>query len=421
MIGNRVVVTGMGAIGPIGNTVAEVWESASHGRSGIDFITQFDTSVVVTHIAGEVTDFDPAAYLDRKTAKRTDRSQQFALIAAAQALRDSGLEITDDNAYDIGAVFGTGIGGIRNTIDTVNRFASRGHRGVSPTLVPSMLSDQIASQVSMDFNLRGPNYSIISACSSGNNAIGDAADMIRLGRAKAILAGGSEACINEVVLAGFNNIKALTHAEDDPTRASRPFDLHREGFVPGEGAGVLVLEELEHARARGATIYAEFTGYGHTSDAYHVTAPSDDGVPAAKAMQKALSEAGLAPEDIDYINAHGTGTTLNDKSETLAIKRAFGEAAYNVPISSTKSMTGHMMGAASAFEAIIAIMAMQHHFAPPTINLDTPDPECDLDYVPNVGRAVEINHVMNNSFGFGGHNAVTIFSRYAPDGNNGSR
>lgn len=413
MVGNRVVVTGMGVISPLGYSLEEVWDNASNGRSGIDFIKQFDSSIIQTHIAGEVSGYDASTMLDRKTAKRTDRSQQYALIAAEQALKHSGLEVTDENSYEIGTVFGTGIGGIRNTIDTVNKFANRGHRGVSPTLVPSMLSDQIASQVSMDFNLRGPNYTIISACSAGNNAIGDAADMIRLGRAKTMLAGGSEACINEVVLAGFNNIKALTHYDEEPTQASRPFDLTRGGFVPGEGAGVLVLEELEHAKARGATIYAEFTGYGHTSDAFHVTAPSSDGVPAAKAMEKALAEAGLKPEDIDYINAHGTGTSLNDKSETLAIKLAFGEEAYNVPISSTKSMTGHMMGAASAFEAILAILALQNNFAPPTINLNTPDPECDLDYIPNDGRAVEINHVMNNSFGFGGHNAVTIFSRYS--------
>lgn len=408
----RIVITGMGLVSPVGNTVADAWDNIKNGRSGIDWIQNIDTSQISTKIAGEVKDFDPKALLDARLARRTDRAQQFALVAAQQALEDSGLEITEANMYDIGCILGTGIGSIRTVANMVEGFREKGERGVRPQFVPPLLSDQIAAQISIDFNIRGPNYTPITACATGNNALGDAADMIRLGRATAMLAGGSEACLIDMVLSGLNNIKTLGSVVDSPAAVSRPFDRDRQGFVAGEGAGVLVLERLDHAQARGATIYAELTGYGHTSDAYHITAPRENGESAAQAMIRALKDARLNTGDLDYINAHGTGTRLNDSSETAAVKRALGEEAYSTPMSSTKSMTGHMLGAAGAAEAVFSIMAIQDNFVPPTINLDNPDDDCDLDYVPNEGRSVDVNHVMSNAFGFGGHNAVVVFSRF---------
>jgi len=408
----RIVVTGMGMISPLGNNVDESWANARAGRSGIDWIQSLGQERVNIQIAGEVKNFDADAVLGKRSARRTDRAQQLALVAAEEALQCSGLRITEENMYDIGCIVGTGIGGVQSASAAIEGYFVKGPRGVSPLLVAPMLSDQIGAQISIDYNLRGPNYSLISACATGNNAIGDAADMIRMGRAKMMLAGGSEASLTGMVMSGLDNIKTLAAANGDPTNVARPFDLNRSGFVIAEGAGILLLEDLDHARARGATIYAELTGYGHTSDAYHVTAPRADGAAAAKAMQLALQEARLQPIELDYINAHGTGTPLNDSSETLAIKRALGEEAYNVPISSTKSMTGHLLGAAGAAEAIFSIMAIQDQFAPPTINYETPDPECDLDYIPNSGRELAIEHVMSNAFGFGGHNAVLVISRY---------
>lgn len=408
----RVVVTGMGTVSPMGYTVEESWANIRAGNSGIGPITAEDTALIGVHIGGEVKNFDPTNFMDKRAVRRTDRAQQFALIAAKQALDDSGFVVTDDNCYDIGCIIGSGIGSIRTLETMFKGFADKGQRGVSVLLVAPLLADQLAAQISMDYNLRGPNFTVVSACATGNNAIGDAADTIRLGRAKLMLAGGTEACLVNMVLSGFDNMKALTHAQQDPTKASRPFDGTRDGFVAAEGAAVLMLEDLEHAQARGAHIYAEVTGYGHTSDAYHVTAPRSDGDAAAQAMQIAIRDAGLEIKDIDYINAHGTGTPLNDSCETLAIKKALGEDAYNIPISSTKSMTGHMLGAAGAFEAIISIMAIRDGFVPPTINYSTPDPACDLDYIPNIGRALTVNHVMSNAFGFGGHNAVLVISRY---------
>jgi 3-oxoacyl-[acyl-carrier-protein] synthase II len=410
----RIVVTGMGLVSPVGNNVADGWHNIRNGISGIDWLREIDTEHISTKIGGEVKNFKAEEIFGRRIATRTDRAQHFALVAAREAIEDSGLEVTDENRYDIGCIIGTGIGSISTVINMVGNFAEKGERGVRPTLAATLLSDQIASQVSIDFGLRGANYTPISACATGNNAIGDAADLIRLGRAKVMLAGGSEACLADVVLSGLQNMKTLGHVgeDNDPRTVSRPFDKDRTGFVAGEGASILVLEDLEHALARGAKIYAEVTGYGHTSDAYHVTAPLEDGASAARAMQLAIAEAGLQPNEIDYINAHGTGTRLNDKSETAAIKAALGEVAYDIPISSTKSMTGHMLGAAGAAEAIFGIMALQDNFIPPTINLDEPDPDCDLDYIPKVGREKEVNHVMSNAFGFGGHNAVLVVSRY---------
>lgn len=408
----RVVVTGMGVFSPIGNTPDAVWHSAQYGISGIDFIRTIDTSELANHIGGEVKDFYPERYLEPRDARRTERYAQFVLAAAHCALEDSGLTITEENAWDIGVIVGTGIGPVSAIRDVLDAYREGGHRSVKPLTVLQTLSDSGAAKVCIRYGLLGRSQAVISACAAGNNAIGDAAELIRAGRAKAMIAGGAEAALIHMVIAGFNNMKTLSHNEADPTKASRPFSASRDGFVPAEGAGLLVLEELEHALARGARIYAEVSGYGNTSDAFHVTAPKEDGLAAARAMTNALHDANLQPEDIGYINAHGTSTPLNDRAETIAIKRAFGDVAYRVPISSTKSITGHALGATPAIEAVISIMALQNQFVPPTINLDDPDPECDLDYVPNEGRPAELRYVMSNAFGFGGHNAVIIFSRY---------
>lgn len=412
----RVVITGLGTIGPTGNTVDEAWKNAADGKSGIGKITLFDSSVIDNHIAGEVRNFDPEIFMGRKEVRRTDRVTQLALEASRQAIEDSGLKVTDDNRYEIGCIIGSGIGGIESLQESVESYVEKGHRGISPLAVPKILIDASAGKVSMEFKLNGPNFNITTACATGNNVIGEAAEIIRRGQAKVMLAGASEAAIVPVTIAGFNNMKALSRRNDDPEGASRPFDVDRDGFVPGEGAGTLVLEDLDYALERGAKIYAEVVGYGHTSDAYHPTAPMETGEGAAKAMQFALRDAGLEAKDIDYINAHGTGTPLNDTSETRAIKRALGEEAYNIPISSTKSVTGHLLGAAGAVEAIFGLMAMKHNFVPPTVNLDNQDPECDLNYTPNVGVAHEINTFMSNAFGFGGHNAVIILSRFSENG-----
>ena len=412
MAQKRVVITGMGLVSPVGNTVNESWENIKAGNSGIDWITLFDSDLVENRVAGEVKNLDLEAKFGKREMRRMDRAQMLALVAAEEALQHAKIVITEDNQYDVGCVIGSGIGAITTVVDAFKGFDEKGHRGVSPVIVPALLHDGISARVSMAHGLKGPNYNITAACATGNNAIGDAADMIRLGRAKIMLAGGSEACIMPVVISGFNNMKVLTHNEDIPERASRPFDAERDGFVAAEGAALLVLEDLDHALERGATIYAELTGYGHTSDAFHVTAPNPDGKDAAEAIRRALKEANITAQDVDYINAHGTGTQLNDSSETLAIKLALGEHAYNIPISSTKSMTGHILGATAAAEAIFAVKAIEDNFVPPTTNLDNPDPECDLDYTPNVGKSHPIDHVLSNSFGFGGHNTAVVISRY---------
>ncbi len=407
----RVVVTGMGIICPIGNSVQEAWQNAADGVSGIGPITHFDPYKLENRFAGEVKNFDPELFLGKREARRTDRVTQLALYAAKQAVEDSGLIVTEENRYEIAVVAGTGIGGIHTIFQSVITFLESGARAVSPLLVPMMLPDAISSRISMQYGMRGPNYSLATACATGNNCIGEATEMIRRGQADVALAGSSEAANVELTIASFNNMTALSRRNDDPVRASRPFDKERDGFVVSEGAAILVLEEYEHAKARGANIYAEILGYGHTSDAHHVTAPLENGEGASKAMERALKDASIMPAQIDYINAHGTSTYLNDKSETTAIKRAFGEQAYNIPISSTKSVTGHLMGSAGSVEAVLTIMAMQNSFIPPTINLDTPDPDCDLDYTPHVGKTHTISVAMSNSFGFGGHNAVLIFGK----------
>jgi 3-oxoacyl-[acyl-carrier-protein] synthase II len=409
----RVVVTGLGCISPLGNTVATSWESAIAGRSGVAPITQFDARQLKTRFAAEVKGFDPQGALGRREARRMDRYTQLAAVAVQEAVQHAGLAIDEGNRDRIGVILGTGIGGAGTLVAETRKFIERGPRWVSPYMVPMMLPDAAPGQIAILLGARGPNMSVVTACASGTNAIGEAAEMIRRGAADVMLAGGSEAGIVDVAVAGFSVMDALSSRNDDPQRASRPFDLNRDGFVIGEGSAFLVLESEALARARGAPLLAEVLGYGTTNDAYHVSAPAENGAGAAACMKLALEDAGLAAAAIDYINAHGTSTHLNDMSETTAIKTVFGETAYSIPVSSTKSMTGHLLGAAGTLEAMFCIQALQTGILPPTINYETPDPECDLDYVPNQSRQVAIDFALSNSFGFGGHNASLIFGRPA--------
>jgi 3-oxoacyl-[acyl-carrier-protein] synthase II len=408
----RVVITGMGAITPLGNDVETFWRNVVAGRSGVGSITLFDASAMKTRIAAEVKGFDPEAWFGRKEARRMDRYAQFALAATQQALQDARLDPAHVDRERVGVILGTGIGGIGALVQGVETLMTRGPDRISPFMVPMMLADTAPGLIAIAYGFRGPNMAVVTACASGTNAIGEAMHLIRRGDADVVIAGGAEAAILPVAVAAFNVMGAISTRNEEPERASRPFDRTRDGFVMGEGAGILVLERLEHARARGARIYAEVVGYGTSADAYHITAPLENGEGAALAMRRALADAGLSPRDIDYINAHGTSTPLNDKSETQAIKAVFGEAAYDVPISSTKSMIGHLLGAAGAVEAIVCIRAITDGVIPPTINYEHPDPECDLDYVPNVARRRPVRTAMSNSFGFGGHNACVIFRRY---------
>jgi 3-oxoacyl-[acyl-carrier-protein] synthase II len=412
----RVVVTGVGCISPLGNNVDTTWQGILAGKSGVGRITHFDPASFKTRFAAEVKGFDAESHLGRRDARRMDRFTQFAVVAVGEALSDSGLEIDDGNRGRVGVILGTGIGGIGTLLKGAEALAERGPRWVSPFLIPMMLPDTGAGQVAIHFGLRGPNMAVVTACATGANAIGEASEMIRRGAADAMVAGGSEAAIVPVALAGFNVMDAISTRNDDPQRASRPFDRDRDGFVLGEGAAALILESWDHARSRGARILAEVAGYASTNDAYHMSAPLEDGAGASDCMRLALADAGLAPTEIDYINAHGTSTRLNDVSETSAIKAVFGEQAYNIPVSSTKSMTGHLLGAAGAVEAIFSILALRHGMLPPTINYEAPDPACDLDYVPNHSRPAKIRHVLSNSFGFGGHNASLILSEPPPNG-----
>lgn len=408
----RIVITGLGCISPIGNDPATLWENLIAGKSGVGRISHYDSSGYRTQIAAEVKGFDGAALFGSREARRMDRFAQFGVAAADQAVRNAGLEITDRNRDRIGVIIGTGIGGLGTLFDQTQVFFERGPSRVSPFLVPMMIPDTAASMTAIQLGLRGPNMAIVTACATGTNAVGEAAEMIRRGQADAILAGGSEASVVPIAMAALGVMNALSARNDEPERASRPFDRDRDGFVLGEGAAVVVLESLENAQARGARILAEVTGYGSTNDAFHISAPAENGAGAAMSMRQALASAGLDPQAIDYINAHGTSTELNDRSETAAIKTTFGETAYQIPISSTKSMTGHLLGASGALEALICVKALQDQAIPPTINYETPDPDCDLDYVPNTARPAKIEHVMSNSFGFGGHNATIILSRY---------
>jgi len=410
----RVVVTGLGVVSPLGNDLATTWAGVVAGRSGVGPITHFDASAYRTTIGAEVKGLDLKQYFAPKDARRMDPFAQYAVIAAREAVRSASLTsemLQNDLSRRTAVIVGSGIGGIGTVSEQVQVLLERGPSKVSPFLIPMILPETAASMVAIEFGLRGPNMAVTSACATGANAIGEAGEMIRRGAAELALAGGAEAGVVPISVAGFSAMRALSERNDAPQQASRPFDRDRDGFVVGEGAGILVLEELEHARARGATIYAELMGYGSNDDAFHITAPEENGVGAADCMRTALAMAGLGPEEIDYINAHGTSTPLNDVIETRAIKAVFGAHAYRLAISSTKSMTGHLLGASGALEAIISIMALCEGVIPPTLNLDNPDPECDLDYVPHRARRATLHTALSNSFGFGGHNASLIFRR----------
>jgi beta-ketoacyl-acyl-carrier-protein synthase II len=407
----RVVVTGLGAVTPVGLTARETWTNLVDGVSGVGFITQFDASDYAIRIAGEVKGFSPEGAIDAKEVRYMDRGVQFAVVVAKQALADAGLDLAQEDADRVGIVLGTGAAGIGLLLQQQEVLRERGPRRVSPFLLPNMLADSASGQVAIATGAKGPNMAVVSACATGGHAVGEAMETIRRGDADVMLAGGTEAAILPVVMAGFINMKALAD-DEDPTKASKPFDARRDGFVLSEGAAVLVLESLEHAQARGAKIYAEVIGYGSTNDAYHMAAQLETGDGAARTMERALRKAGIAPNEVDYINAHGTGTPLNDRVETLAIKRVFGEDAQRVSISSTKSMTGHMMGAAGAVEAMVCALAISEGVIPPTINLEVPDPQCDLDYTPLEARKKPVKVAMSNSIGLGGHNSCVILRKF---------
>jgi len=408
----RVVVTGLGCVSPVGNNVADTWRALIEGKSGAAPITQFDAGHHKTKFAAEVKGFDGPALFGTREARKMDRFTQFATAATLEALAQSGLKIDEANRDRVGVLIGSGIGGIITLLQEVETLRERGPDRISPFLIPMMISDSAPGMIAIRVGARGPNFSLASACATGTNAVGEAAEIIRRGAADAMIAGAAEAAIVSVAIAGLNVMGALSARNDEPEKASRPFDKERDGFLMAEGGGILILESLEHAQARGADILCEFSGYGVSDDAYHISAPAEDGAGAALSMRLALENAGLGAGDIGYINAHGTSTTLNDKGETVAIKTVFGEQAYKIPISSTKSMTGHLLGASGALEAVICARVLRENILPPTINYEFPDPVCDLDYVPNRARTARPKHVMSNSFGFGGHNATLILSRF---------
>lgn len=407
----RVVVTGMGTINPIGLSVDEFWKNVKVGKCGIDYITNFDTTEFKTKIAAEVRGFSPEDHIDPKEAKRMSRFSQFAVAAAKEAYADSGLNGTEDPER-MGVYVSTGVGGISDTEVEIENLFTKGPRRVNSLFIPMMIGNMAAGNVAIALHAQGPCLDVVSACASSNNAMGEAFYAIRDDRADIIIAGGTESSIGQLSIAGFMNLRALSNS-NDPARGSIPFDKERDGFVMGEGAGILILEEMDHALARGARIYGEIAGYGTTCDAFHITAPSDDGAQGARAMKMALDVAGIRPEEVSYINAHGTSTPLNDKTETKAVKAIFGEAAYKIPMSSSKSMFGHLLGAAGAVEGIVCIKSILDSFVPPTIGYKEADPDCDLDVVPNVGRPdQELNYVLSNSLGFGGHNASVLFKKW---------
>jgi 3-oxoacyl-[acyl-carrier-protein] synthase II len=410
---NRVVITGIGIVSPVGLNAVSTWDSLINGRSGIDNITLFDASAHATKFAAEVKGFDPNKFIDRKLVRRMDRFTQFAVAASQEALHDSQLQIDDSNRNDIGVMVGSGIGGLTTLSEQIKILNEKGPDRVTPFLIPMMISDMAGAQISINIGAKGANICSTSACSSGSDAIGNAYEILKRGDGVAIITGGAEAVINPIGVAGFNAARALSTRNDNPKQASRPFDAQRDGFIIGEGAAILVLENLDFAKKRGAHILAEIIGYGASSDAYHITSPVESGEGATRAMKMALRKAELKPTDIDYINAHGTSTELNDKIETRAIKTVFGDYAYKVPISSTKSMTGHMIGAAGAIEAAICVLTILNGIIPPTINYANPDPECDLDYVPNVARRAVVKTALSNTFGFGGHNSSLIIRKYS--------
>jgi len=408
----RVVVTGLGVVAPVGNTLEAYWNALLAGQNGIGKITQFDPAAHGSQIAGEVKGFDPHDYLDRKQAKRMDRFSQFALAASLQALSDAKLEINDLNADQVGVMIGTGIGGIKVLEDQQEVYLNRGPSRCSPFMIPMMIANMAAGLTAIHVGAKGPNSCPVTACAAGSNAVGDAFRVIQRGDAQAMICGGTEAAVTPLAVAGFAAAKALSTRNDDPEHACRPFDRDRNGFVIGEGSGILILESLEHAQARGAKIYGEMVGYGMTCDAYHMTSPTPEGTGAAKAIALALKDGNLKPEDVSYVNAHGTSTAANDVTETKALKKALGESAYRVAISSTKSMTGHLLGGSGGIEAVATVMAIANDKIPPTINLENPDPECDLDYVPQIARETVVNSALSNSFGFGGHNITLAFKKY---------
>jgi 3-oxoacyl-[acyl-carrier-protein] synthase II len=410
---SRVVVTGMGVICPLGLNTADTWEALTKGQSGVDRITLFDAEGFETRIAGEVKGFNPTDYMTNKEARHNDRFSQMAVAASLEAVRQSRLKLDATNKDDIGVVIGSGIGGLTTLLEQIKVLLERGPERVSPFLIPMMMPNIAAAQISILLGVKGPNLCTTSACSSGSDAIGFAYETIKRGDAMVMVTGGSEAIINPVGVSAFNAMKAISTRNDQPQLASRPFDAERDGFVIGEGSAILILENLDFARQRGANILGEMLAYGSSADAYHITAPIENGAGAALAIERALAKARIRPDEVDYINAHGTSTVLNDKMETKAIKTVFGERAYKIPISSTKSMMGHLVGSAGAVEAAICIMAIRNGVIPPTINMTHPDPECDLDYVPNVARRAKVTTAVSNSFGFGGHNSVLVFREYA--------
>ncbi|MGX4670107.1 beta-ketoacyl-ACP synthase II [Cerasibacillus sp. JNUCC 74] len=407
----RVVITGLGAVTPVGNNVNDMWENLIAGKTGIDFVTKVDKELFPAKAAAEIKDFDPSPYIERKDARKMDLFTQYAVVAAKMAVEDAGLPINDNNRNRVGVWIGCGIGGMQTWEDQHKKLLEKGPKRVSPFFVPMMIPDMAAGQVSIQLGAKGINSCTVTACASGASSIGDAFRAVQHGDADAIITGGTEAPISNMAFAGFSSAKALS-VNEDPKKASRPFDKNRDGFVMGEGCGILVLEELESALARNAKIYAEIVGYGATGDAYHITAPAESGEGAARAMQEALNDASVAPTEVNYINAHGTSTNLNDKYETIAIKSVLGEHAKHVAISSTKSMTGHLLGAAGGVESVISVKTIVEGMIPPTINYETPDPDCDLDYVPNKPREQDVDVVLSNSLGFGGHNVALVFKKY---------
>jgi 3-oxoacyl-[acyl-carrier-protein] synthase II len=407
----RVVITGLGIISPLGNDVAETWENIRNGKSGIGLISHFDTSAFSVHIGGSIKNFDPARYISPKDIKKMDPFIHYGMAAGSQAIEDSGLEVNEKNAHRVGVAVGSGIGGLPGIEKGTQLYLEGGPRKLSPFFVPSNIINMISGNLSIKYGAKGPNFAIVTACATGTHNIGDAARLIEYGDADVMIAGGAEMATSPTGLGGFAAARALSTRNDDPEGASRPWDRDRDGFVLSDGAGVIVLEEYEYARKRGARIYAELIGYGMSGDAYHMTAPSEDGDGAARCMENALHNASINPDQVDYINAHGTSTPAGDVVETMVVKRVFGDHAKKLAISSTKSMIGHMLGAAGGVEAIFSILSIQDQVAPPTINLDNPDPECDLDYVPNTARPMKINIALSNSFGFGGTNGTLIFKR----------
>ena len=408
----KVVVTGMGVVSSLGFTLQDFWNGLISGRSGIGYISHFDTTGYATTIAGEVRDFKTDEFIEPKEARRMDLFCQFAMVASDKALIDSGIDLDACDKTRVGVIIGSGIGGMTTFEDQVDTMLNRGAKRISPFFVPTMIIDIAAGHVSMKHGLKGPNFATVSACATANHAIGAAVDNIRLGRADVMVAGGAESTINRMGIGGFNSMKALSTRNDEPEKASRPFERDRDGFVMGEGSGILIIESEEHALARNAHIYAELSGVGFTADAHHITAPAPGGEGAVRAMKMAIDEAGISPDHIDYINAHGTSTSLNDKNETEAIKTLFGERAYKIKVSSTKSMLGHLLGAAGGVESIATILSIKNQKVHPTVNYDNPDPDCDLDYVPNVAQEFKIDHALSNTFGFGGHNACLLISKY---------